>query len=70
MLGPVALLDGPATSDSFLTQNTKVLGAVTRGDVAAHLTRCLESYRSIGQVYQVLDRSKMRTVTPYEESVL
>jgi len=70
VLRPGALLDDPLTSDGFLTQNTKVLGAVTRADVAAQLVRCLESDRSIGQVYQVLDRSKMRTETLYEESTL
>jgi nucleoside-diphosphate-sugar epimerase len=70
VLRPGSLLDDPPTSDGFLTQNTKVLGAVTRADVAAQLVRCLESDRSIGQVYQVLDRSKMRTETLYEESTL
>ena len=70
VLRPGSLLDDPPTSDGFLTQNTKVLGAVTRADVAAQLVRCLESDRSIGQVYQVLDRNKMRTDTLYEESTL
>ena len=70
VLRPGALLDDSPTGDGFLTQNTKVLGAVTRADVAAQLVRCLESERTIGQVYQVLDRSKVRTVTPYEEKVL
>ena len=68
VLRPGALLDDPPTGDGFVTQDNKVLGAVTRADVAAQLVRCLESERAIGQVYQVLDRSKMRTETPYEES--
>ena len=70
VLRPGALLDDPATGDGFLTQNNTVLGAVTRADVAAQLLRSLESERTIGQVYQVLDRAKMRTESPYEESVL
>ena len=70
VLRPGALLDDPATGEGFVTQDNKVLGAVTRADVAAQLVRCLESERTIGQVYQVLDSGKMRTETPYEESIL
>jgi len=70
VLRPGALLDDPATGEGLVTQDNKVLGAVTRADVAAQLVRCLESDRTIGQVYQVLDRTKMRTEPPFEEAAL
>lgn len=70
VLRPGALLDDPATGEGFVTLDNKVLGAVSRADVAAQLVRCLESDRTIGQVYQVLDRGKMRTDAPFEEAVL
>jgi nucleoside-diphosphate-sugar epimerase len=70
ILRPGALLDDPPTGEGFLTQDNKVLGAVSRADVAAQLVRCVESDRSIGQIYQILDRTKMRTETPYEESTI
>lgn len=66
ILRPGALTDDPATGHSILTQDLRVLGAVTRADVAAELVRCLESDRTVGQVYQVLDRDQIRTDVPFE----
>jgi nucleoside-diphosphate-sugar epimerase len=70
VLRPGALLDDPATGEGFVTHGNKVLGAITRADVATQLVRCLESDRTIGQVYQVLDRTKMRTDVPFKEAAL
>ncbi|NQV81295.1 MAG: NAD(P)H-binding protein, partial [Alphaproteobacteria bacterium] len=70
VLRPGALSDDPATGNSFLTQDVGVLGTVTRTDVAAQLVRCLESDKTKGQVYQVLDRNQLRTKTPFVEAVL
>lgn len=70
VLRPGGLSDDPATGNSFLTRNADVLGTVTRADVAAQLVRCLENSTTKGKVYQVLDRTQMRTETPYVEEVL
>ncbi len=70
VLRPGGLSDDPATGDGFLTQDAGVLGTVTRADVAAQLVRCLESDKTRGQVYQVLDRNQLRTATPFVEAAL
>jgi nucleoside-diphosphate-sugar epimerase len=70
VLRPGGLSDDPATGSAFLTRNTDVLGTVTRTDVATQLVRCFENDTSKGKVYQVLDRTQMRTESPYVEETL
>jgi nucleoside-diphosphate-sugar epimerase len=67
VLRPGGLSDDPATGQSFLTRDVGVLGAVTRADVAAQLVRCLGSPKTSLEVFQVLDRDRLRSDAPFTE---
>eukprot|EP00245_Coleochaete_scutata_P013608 TRINITY_DN5597_c1_g1_i1.p1 TRINITY_DN5597_c1_g1~~TRINITY_DN5597_c1_g1_i1.p1 ORF type:complete len:330 (-),score=43.95 TRINITY_DN5597_c1_g1_i1:273-1211(-) len=67
IIRPGGLLAGAATGTGLLTEDTTVCGAITRGEVASLLLRCLFDRRSEGKVLSAIDAEKRMpsTATSY-----
>ena len=69
ILRPGGLSSEPPTGASVLTESQDVMGGITRADVATKIVDCLNSDASIGRIFGVFDRERIRSGTLTEVAI-